>query len=129
MPLSECPTLKEVIAEGCEANEVSANLCTAHVCVHGSAQKKPKVESFLCCVCPRSSARLWYGVGWGLGLGVVAAGIEVAVVLPEIWAASVADFSQDLSAPDLGLSYGMEWVEPGCFAGKGNTAYSCPGLV
>ena len=35
----------------------------------------------------------WAGAGsWGVK-GVVAAGIEVAVLLPEIWAAAVTDFS------------------------------------
>ena len=40
----------------------------------------------------------WAGAGcWG----IVAARIEVSALLPEILAASVAVFSQDLSAPDL----------------------------
>ena len=44
----------------------------------------------------------WAGPG---GWGVVAAGTEVAALPPEIWAASVADLTQDLSAPDLVLSW------------------------
>ena len=43
----------------------------------------------------------------------MAAGIEVAVLPPAIWVASVADFPQDLSAPDLVLSSGVEWVVAG----------------
>ena len=43
----------------------------------------------------------------------MAAGTEVAVLPPGIWAASVANFSQDASAPDLALSCGVEWAEPG----------------
>ena len=39
------------------------------------------------------------------------AGIEVAKLLPEIWAVSVADISQDLSTPDPVLSCSVEWVE------------------
>ena len=38
----------------------------------------------------------------------MAAGIEVTALPPEIWAASVAVFSQDLSDPDLLLSCGVE---------------------
>ena len=45
----------------------------------------------------------------------MAAGIEVAALLSEIWAASVAVFSQDLSTPDLVLSCGVEWAVPGSF--------------
>lgn len=48
----------------------------------------------------------------------MAAGSDVAVLPPEIWAASVALFSQDLSAPGPVLSCGAEWValgeEPWC---------------
>lgn len=37
----------------------------------------------------------WAGAGcWG----IVAARIEVSALLPEIWVASVADLTQDLSA-------------------------------
>ena len=43
---------------------------------------------------------------------IVAAGIEVAVLPHGIWAASVADLSQDLSAPDLALSCSIEWEGP-----------------
>lgn len=41
--------------------------------------------------------------------------IEVAMLLPEIWATSVADFSQELFAPDLALNCDIEW------AGLGHT--------
>ena len=46
--------------------------------------------------------------------GVVATGIGVSVLLPAIWAASVAVFFQDLSAPDAVLSCSMEWAGSGC---------------
>ena len=35
----------------------------------------------------------------------VSARIEVAALLPEIWVGSVADLTQDLSAPDLALRW------------------------
>ena len=38
---------------------------------------------------------------------------QVAAMLPNIWAASVAVFSQDLSAPDQVLSFGVEWAGSG----------------
>lgn len=38
----------------------------------------------------------------------MAAEIEVAVLLPGLWAASVTDFFCDLSAPELGLSSRVE---------------------
>ena len=41
------------------------------------------------------------------------AGVELAALLPEIWAASVAVFSQDRSSPDVVLSCGVEWAEAG----------------
>ena len=44
----------------------------------------------------------------------MAAGIELVALLTEIWAASVAVFSQYLSAPDVVLSCGVEWAELGC---------------
>ena len=34
-------------------------------------------------------------------------------MLPKTWAASVVVFSQDLSAPDPALSFGVEWAGPG----------------
>ena len=46
--------------------------------------------------------------------GVVAARTGVSVLLPEIRAASVAVFSQDLSAPDAVLSCRMGWTGSGC---------------
>ena len=36
--------------------------------------------------------------------------IEVAVLLPEIWAASVAVLSQHLFSPDPALSCSVEWA-------------------
>ena len=39
--------------------------------------------------------------------GMMASGIEVFVLLPESWAAYMAQLSQDLSAPDLTPSYGV----------------------
>ena len=42
----------------------------------------------------------------------MAAEIEVAVLLPGVWAASVAHFSLDLSATYLVLSCSVEWAEP-----------------
>ena len=39
-------------------------------------------------------------------------GTEVAMLPPEIWAASVPLSSQDLSAPDPAPSCGMQWAEP-----------------
>lgn len=52
------------------------------------------------------------------------AGIEMEILLPEIWACSVADFSQDLSAPMLVLSCNVECAEPEYIAAK--AVYSCP---
>lgn len=37
---------------------------------------------------------------------MMASGTEVVVLLPESWAAYMAQLSQDLSAPDLTPSYG-----------------------
>ena len=50
---------------------------------------------------------------WAGGQGIVAAGTQVAVQLPDIWAASEAVFSHDLSVPDLALSCGVECAEAG----------------
>ena len=44
---------------------------------------------------------------------IVAAGTEVAALLPETWAASVAVSSQDPSASELALSCSVEWAELG----------------
>ncbi|KAJ8793515.1 hypothetical protein J1605_019349 [Eschrichtius robustus] len=52
-----------------------------------------------------------HSLGWGWGQDIVAVRNEATVLLPEIWAASVAVFSQDLSAQDPVPSSGMEWVE------------------
>ena len=41
----------------------------------------------------------------------MAAGIEMAALPQEIWAASVAVVSQDLSVSDQGLSWDVEWME------------------
>lgn len=49
---------------------------------------------------------------------VGAVGIEVAALLPKNWAEAVLGFSQDLPAPDLALSYGGKWAEPGPLAGR-----------
>ena len=46
-------------------------------------------------------------VVWSCGY----ARIEATELLPEILAASVAVFSQDLSVSDQELSWGVEWVE------------------
>ena len=46
------------------------------------------------------------------------AGIDAAVLSPEIWVASGTDIFKDLSAPDLVLSPGMEWAELGDLTGK-----------
>ena len=54
----------------------------------------------------------------------MAVDIEVAVLSPEIWAASVADFSQDLSSPDLVLSCSVECFRLSALAGRGTTVYS-----
>ena len=43
LPLSVCSVPKEVSSEASEAGVVTADLCTAYVCIHGSAQKQPKV--------------------------------------------------------------------------------------
>ena len=45
----------------------------------------PRSQLLLCCVCPRSSTRLWWGVDWGWesGRSVYRNGIEVTVLLPE----------------------------------------------
>ena len=51
-------------------------------------------------------------LGLGLGWGIVAVGIYIAVLLQEIWAASVAVFFQDLSAPGPVPNCGMAWA--GC---------------
>ena len=58
LPLNACPAPKEVIAEASEACAVTEDLYAVCVSVCGSTQKQHKVVS-LCCVCPRSSARLW----------------------------------------------------------------------
>ena len=50
----------------------------------------------------------------GLRVGHSEAGIDVAAMLPKTWAASVVVSSQDLSAPDPALSFGVEWAGPGC---------------
>ena len=42
-------------------------LCTAWVGGCGLPRSSPRSCPFLCCIPPRSSARLWCGVGWGLG--------------------------------------------------------------
>ena len=66
----------------------------------------------------------WVGpeksLDWNWG---VRTGIEVAVLPPEIWAASVAVFSQDLSALDAVLNCDVECLglEPSHLAGRGNT--------
>lgn len=44
----------------------------------------------------------------------MAAGIEVAALLSGIWAASLAVFSQDLSAPDAAVRCAVELVGVGC---------------
>ena len=64
-------------------------------------RRNPRLHPFLCCVCPKSSARLWRVVAWCWGQGIKAARTDVALPLPGLWTASVAVFSQDLSAPDL----------------------------
>ena len=83
------------------------------------SQTQLKFESLHLLCCPRSSGRLWHGVGrvrvltrlWlGLGWGIVAVGIYIAVLLQEIWAASVAVFFQDLSAPGPVPNCGMAWA-------------------
>lgn len=53
-------------------------------------------------------AMLWGGGGYDGGQGVGAAEIEVTVLLTEIWAASVAEFCQVLSALDPVLSCRVE---------------------
>ena len=58
------------------------------------------------------------------GRGVVAAGTEVALIPPEIWAASVAVFSQDLSVPDPVLNCSVEWLEAGGSGWDTNSACS-----
>nr|XP_031535667.1 uncharacterized protein LOC116281347 [Vicugna pacos] len=73
-----------------------------------SAQKEPKGVSIRdlgqCCGVERAGA----GAGaWGQG--VVAAGTEVSVLPPEIWAASL----ENLSALGLGLSCEVAWVGSG----------------
>lgn len=94
------------------------DLCIACVDVHCNAQKQLRVSFFLCCVHPQSSARLLYGIGWGWQAGIVAVGIEVAVLLPEIWAVSIAGFSQDLSTSDLVLSLMWSGRSQGTLAGR-----------
>ena len=78
-----------------------------------SLRSRPKSHPFLCCVHQGSNARLWYGVdwGWGWGWGVVAAGIEVAMLPPEIWAASVARLLPGPVCPDPVLSFSVEWAK------------------
>ena len=55
---------------------------------------------FLCCVHPRSSARLWCGAGGAGAGGWGTVATAMTVLPPKIRAASVADLSQDASAPD-----------------------------
>ena len=75
---------------------------------------------------PRSSGRLWHAVGrvrvlarlgLRLGWGIVSVGICIVVLLQEIWAASVAVFFQDLSAPGPVPNCGMAW-QAVCLAGN-----------
>ena len=48
---------------------VTENLCATYTGVHRSAKKNsPRLYPFLCCVHPRSSARLCCGIGWFCGL-------------------------------------------------------------
>lgn len=71
-------------------------------------RSSPNSQPFLCCIHPRSRTGLCCAVTGGQV--VVAAG---AALSPEIWAASMVIFSQSsLSAPDVVLSCGVEWVEP-----------------
>ena len=42
------------------------------------------------------------------------AGIQVVVLLPGTWAASVVDLFQDLSAPDLAPSCSVGWADLEC---------------
>lgn len=66
----------------------------------------------------------WVGqensLDWNWG---VRTGTEVAVLPPEIWAASVAVLSQDISALDAVLNCGIECMglEPPPLAGRRNT--------
>ncbi|EPY77854.1 hypothetical protein CB1_001170004 [Camelus ferus] len=104
-PFSAALPSKEVIAEASEVRVLPEDQCTACLGICGSTQKQPRVASLTLLCHPRSSARLWCGVGGVRGWGIMAARFEVAVLSPEIWAASVAVFSQDLPAPDPELSF------------------------
>ena len=59
--LSVFPTPTEVIAEASEASVVTKDLWVPMALLGSS----PRSHPFLCCVRPRSNARLWRGVGWG----------------------------------------------------------------
>lgn len=48
------------------------------------------------------------------GWGVVAPGIEVILLLPGTWSASVVGLPQDLFTLDLPPSCGVTWAEPEC---------------
>ena len=65
LPLNVCPAPKKVVAEASEVHAVSVNLSATIVPLRSSPGSRP----FLCCDCPRSSARLWCGVGWSWGSG------------------------------------------------------------
>ena len=82
LPLSVCPAPKEVVAEAGEARVLTEHLCTTCVSIHDSLRSSPRSRPFLHFVRPRSSARLWCGVGWSGGQGIVVAGTEVAVLPP-----------------------------------------------
>ena len=107
LPLSAYHGPKEVIAEASEACSVTDDLCTACVGICGSTQKKPKVTSLSVLLVPDLVQGCIVEEAGPGGRSIVATGIEVAALPPEIWAASLAVFSQDLSAPDLVLMWNV----------------------
>lgn len=58
-----------------------------------------------------------YGVEWAQtrGWGTLAAGIDVAMLLPGTWTDSVANFFKDLKATDSAPSCDVEWIDLGHF--------------
>ena len=111
LPLSVCPAPKKVGAEASEVHAVSVNLSTTMVPLGSSSRSHP----FLCCECPRSSARLWCGAGWSWGSGHCGC---------RNWGGCGATWDLgclcgrplgDLSTLDLTVSCRVEWAEGGCF--------------
>ena len=89
LPLSMCPAPKKVGAEASEVHAVSVNLSATMAPLCSSSRPHP----FLCCDCPRSSARLWCGAGWSWGSGHCGCRSRGGCGATWTWAAPVVDLS------------------------------------